>query len=174
MSLLSPHAAIHWNGRSWGGSNLPSQVNQRIQAASAPAANDVWAVTFNGGYVLHYNGQSWSVAHQLPVKAAQGDLDLDTTDVVAFSAKDVWVFGGSGFGPGEGTWHYNGSTWTQQTGTAADLALAGATSSSSIWALGGSGVPAADAVVHYNGKSWQAEGSSALNGYYPRDVRLVR
>jgi hypothetical protein len=98
------------------------------------------------------------------VVASSSSLDLDITDVVAFSAKNVWVFGGSGFGPGEGTWHYNGSTWTQETGAAADLSLASAASASSIWALGGSGVPAADDVVHYNGHTWTAAGNSALSG----------
>jgi len=163
---LQVPVAVHWNGRTWSGSNLPSTVTSSIEAASAPAANDIWAVTFNGGYVLHYNGSSWSVAKRLPATGG-GGLLLDTTDVVAFSATNVWVFGGSGFGPGEGTWHYNGSAWTLVTsaGEDGDLSLASATSASSIWALGGSGAPAADSLVHYNGKTWASAYSSALNGY---------
>jgi hypothetical protein len=158
--------AAHWNGRTWGNSKLPSAAKGYIEAASAPAANDIWAVTFNGGYVLHYNGSAWTVAKTLPAKRSDG-FPLDTTGVVAFSAKNVWVFGGSGFGPGEGTWHYNGSTWTNVTsaGDEGDLSEASATSASSIWALGGSGVPAADSLVHYNGRAWTSAYSSALNGY---------
>jgi hypothetical protein len=159
--------AVHWNGRTWSGSTLPSAATGYIEAASAPAANDIWAVTFNGGWVLHYNGSSWSAAKPLPTTRSDG-LPLDITDVVAFSATNVWVFGGSGYGPGEGTWHYNGSKWTQVTsaGDAGDLSVASATSASSIWALGGSGVPAADSLVHYNGHSWTSAYSSALNGYF--------
>jgi hypothetical protein len=155
--------AVHWNGHTWSSSQLPPAVTSGVSAASAPAANDIWAVTFNGGWVLHYNGSSWQVATRLPSED-KGGAFLDATGVTAFSAKNVWVFGGSGFGPGEGTWHYNGSTWTQETGAAADLSLASAASASSIWALGGSGVPAADDVVHYNGHTWTAAGNSALSG----------
>jgi hypothetical protein len=156
--------AVHWNGSTWSSGKLPAGVTSDIIAASAPAANDIWAVTFNGGWVLHYNGSTWQVAKRLPVARNDG-LDLDTTDVLAFSAKNVWVFGGSGFGPGEGTWHYNGSTWTQSTGVAGDLGVASAASPSSIWALGGSGVPAADALVYYDGHTWKSAVSSALNGF---------
>ena len=153
--------AVHWNGRTWSNSKLPSAATGYIESASAPAANDIWAVTFNGGYVLHYNGSSWTVAAQLAT--GQGD----TTDVVAFSTTNVWVFGGSGFGPGAGTWHYNGSKWSRITtaGDSGDLSGATATAASSIWALGGSGVPAADSLVHYNGHAWTSAYSSALNGF---------
>jgi hypothetical protein len=163
--------AVRWNGHSWSSGKLPSEVKSYIAAASAPAANDIWAVTFNGGWVLHYNGSTWTVAKRLPT--TEHGLPLDTTDVVAFSAKNVWVFGGSGYGPGEGTWHYNGSTWTQTTGAGGDISGATATSPSSIWALGGSGVPAADAFVHYNGHTWTSAVSSALNGLFLESVTAL-
>jgi hypothetical protein len=157
--------AVHWNGHAWSGSTLPSKVTGNIVAASAPAANDIWAVTAQGGWVLHYNGSSWAVATQLNAKG-NGGLSLQTMDVVAFSATNVWVFGGSEALPGVGTWHYNGSKWTQVTtaGSEGDLTYASATSASSIWALGGFGVPAADSIVHYNGHAWTSANSSYLNG----------
>ena len=54
VAVGGQHAvAAHWNGRAWAGGALPAGVSSEIIAASAPAANDVWAVSFFGGWVLH-------------------------------------------------------------------------------------------------------------------------
>jgi hypothetical protein len=38
---------------------LPAHEHSWITAASAPAPTDIWAVTFLGGYVLHWNGRHY-------------------------------------------------------------------------------------------------------------------
>ena len=47
--------------------------------------------------------------------------DGELTGVVALGPSNVWVFGGSGFGPGLGTWHFNGRSWSQWHGNAVGL-----------------------------------------------------
>lgn len=147
--------AAHWNGRAWTTSSLPSGVKSEIIAASAPAANDVWAVSFFGGWVLHWNGAKWLVA-----KHPSGGGEL--TGVTALSPTNVWVFGGSGYAGGLGTWHYNGRTWSEWGRSAVGLQVASALSATNIWAIGGSQAPDSR-IAHYNG-TWGLVSASALNG----------
>jgi hypothetical protein len=157
--------AEHWNGRSWRGSPLPRGLHDTIEAASAPSANDIWAVTQFGGYVLHWNGVRWSLAKQLP-HASGGQL----TGVTAVSARDVWVFGGGGFTGGLGTWHYNGRVWRQWKGNAIGLEEGAAVSASDIWATGGAVTPDST-IMHFNGISWRTVTAKALSGLQFADIR---
>ncbi|HEX8007744.1 MAG TPA: hypothetical protein VF482_15110, partial [Trebonia sp.] len=117
----------------------------------------IWAVTFFGGYVLHWNGSRWVVAKHLPGNG--GEL----TGVTALSATNVWVFGGGGFIGGLGTWHYNGTSWQQWKGSAAGLERASALSANSIWAVG-SGTSPDSTIQHFNGNTWQTVSAKALSG----------
>jgi hypothetical protein len=138
--------AEHWNGKSWHAVALPSGLTGSIAAASAPAANDVWAVG-TGPFLLHYNGSTWSVARRWkhPPQAI---------GVAAFSPTDVWVFGDPG------TWHLHGRTWTKVTGLAGSIQSASALSPRDIWAVAGS----ARILIRYNGRSWSRVRSKALTG----------
>jgi hypothetical protein len=49
---------VRWNGTGWQQATLPGGLTDEIIGASAPAANDVWAVSFLGGYLLHYHGKA--------------------------------------------------------------------------------------------------------------------
>jgi hypothetical protein len=124
--------AKHWNGTKWNGSALPSGLTSEIVAVSAVSASSIWAVTQVGGDILHWNGSAWSVADQIP------GSDLLCTGITAVSNSDVWAFGSSSVGPGLGTWHYNGHTWTQVNGSAVGLVQASALSAKNIWAIGSS------------------------------------
>ena len=159
--------AMRWNGTKWSGYKLPSGLTSNIIAASAPAANDIWAVTWFGGYVLHWNGKGWSVAKRLPWNGK--GLAPELTGVVAVSATNVWVFGGSGFTLGWGTWHYNGQSWSQWHGNATDIFGGSAVSSSNIWAIGGPLEPAT-AIVNYTG-TWKLMTAKALSGLSFSSVR---
>jgi hypothetical protein len=147
--------AEHWTGGSWRGSALPSGLTSNIQAASADSAQDIWAITSSGGTVLHWTG-TWSVADHIP---GTGEL----TGVTAISPADVWVFGGGGATGGLGTWHYDGTGWTQQTGSAVGLERASALSADDIWAIGSTSAPD-DSVMHYDGTTWTQVTDSALTG----------
>lgn len=152
--------AVHWNGTKWAAVSLPRTTGGGLSAASAPKADDVWAVSSLGGYALRWNGSKWSVAKEWP---ESNSLPSELTGVTAFSPTDVWVFGGSGAYPGLGTWHLHGTTWTQVTGVGSNLATASALSPTSMWAIGGVN-GSYNAVFHYNGTAWRQLTGSALSG----------
>src|SRR5258706_460799 len=70
---------------------LPAHEHSWITAASAPAPTDIWAVTFLGGYVLHWNGSRW-------LAAPRGNWQTGArfTGITAVSPTDVWGFGTRG------------------------------------------------------------------------------
>jgi hypothetical protein len=151
--------AERWNGTKWSSSALPSGLSSEIFAASAVSASSVWAVTEVGGDILHWNGSAWSVSDDVP------GTDLLFTGITAVSNSDVWAFGFSSVGPGNGTWHYNGHTWTQVTGSAVGLVEASAVSAKNIWAIGSSSEgPAGGLLENYNGTSWTPATASVLSG----------
>jgi len=150
--------AEHWNGTKWSSSPLPSGLTSDIDAASVVSASSVWAVTEVGGDILHWNGSTWSVSEDVP------GTDLLFTGITAVSNSDVWAFGSSSVGPGNGTWHYNGHTWTQVS-SAVGLVEASAVSAKNIWAIGSSSEgPAGDILAHYNGTTWKPVTASVLSG----------
>lgn len=148
-------AIAHWNGSAWKVSGVPAGVNSSIIAASAPAANDIWAVTFQNGWILHYNGRVWAVAKHV---TGQGEF----TGITATSASNVWVFGGGGFEGGLGTWHFDGTKWTHvTTGQAVGLEFGSALSAKDIWAVGGTQAPQS-AIERFNGTSWQLASTKGM------------
>jgi hypothetical protein len=152
---------VQWRGKGWTGNVAPSGVTGHIEAASADSPSDIWAVTFETGYVLHYNGTRWSVATRLPNGSA-GFL----TDVTAISPKNVWVFGNTGFGPGLGTFHFNGTTWQHATTARQgnNIGQASAVSGSNIWAVGSSSTQQSGEIDHFNGSSWIPASDPLLTG----------
>jgi hypothetical protein len=126
-----------------------------VLGAAAAAAKDIWAVAGQTGYLVHFNGSAWSVAKTFT-------SGLSATGVTAFSPTNVWVFGRTGFGPGLGTWHLHGTTWTQVTGLGGSVTKASALSASDIWAIG-SKVNPQDAIVRYQGSGRQRVTSAALS-----------
>jgi len=158
--------AEHWNGATWSGSPLPSGLHSEINTADVVSASSVWAVTETNGDILHWDGRRWSVAEQEP-----GSSGLLSTGITAVSDSDVWAFGCSGLGPGAGTWHFDGKTWTKVTGSAAGLVSASAVSATNIWAIGATSTgPCGDMLTHYNGTGWQPVTAPALNGLLFRGI----
>jgi hypothetical protein len=154
----------HWTGSSWHTVSLPTAADF-IVAASAPAASDIWAVTAHGD-VLHYNGESFPVAHRF------GSGPQQLTGVLAFSARNVWTFGSGGGNPGYGAYHYNGSSWKAETGDAKSIFTASAVSASDIWAIDGPSSPQSG-VIRYNGSKWVQQSGSALSGVTFRGIEAV-
>jgi hypothetical protein len=135
--------ALRWNGSRWQSWPLPPHLTGFISDASAPSADDIWAVSYAGGYALHWNGHHWAVVRHWRERGA-------LTGVTALSARDVWVFGTTAAGlHGMGTWHFNGRTWTHIPGEGG-LNGGSALSAGSIWAFGGTHV------AHWNGRAWSA------------------
>ncbi len=156
--------AAHWNGKAWRAVRLPAGLTSAVIAVSATAPDDVWAVTWFGGWVLHWNGVRWLVAKHLP---GTGEL----TGVVATSPKNVWVFGGGGYIGGLGTWHFNGTTWQAvRFGNAVGLEAASALSARNIWALGGTQSPFS-VIDHFDGTRWRPVTARAFSGLQFGSVR---
>ncbi len=162
--------AEHWDG-TWKAAALPAGLAGPLGAASAPSGKDIWVVSQLNGYVLHYNGAAWSVAKTFPEPT--GGLPEQLTGVTAFSPTNVWVFGAPGAYPGLGTWHLQGSTWSQVTGAGAGVATASALSPGNIWAVGANDVAPQDVVLHYNGSTWtQVRSLTAGSGAFGDVVAL--
>jgi hypothetical protein len=72
------------------------------------------------------------------------------------SPDDIWVFGQPFFpGPGLGTWHYNGRTWSR-VASGHGLEGGSALSAHDIWAFDGSDV------AHWNGSTWSRTSVAGL------------
>jgi hypothetical protein len=146
---LAAPTAFRRSGATWTQASFPGRRNERVLAAQATSAADVWAFTTNGtaSRALRWNGHSWSVAGSFPREIA---------GAAVISSTNVWVFG-DGFQPGGilGTWHFNGRTWTHVPGEGG-LHGGSALSASSIWAFGGT------KVAHWNGHTWTATSVAGL------------
>jgi hypothetical protein len=158
-------AAAQFTGGAWQQSTLPSGLTDSyIEAASAVSANDIWAITDGSSLdALHWNGTQWSVAHTWNLPGAE------ITGVTAVSPTDVWVFGAGGATGGIGTWHFNGSTWSEDTG-AAGIEVASALSSRNIWAIGSNGENPDNRIAHYTGRSWHVVSSPVFDKGQLNDV----
>jgi hypothetical protein len=141
--------AFRRSGATWAQAPFPGHRDERIVAAQATSAANVWAFTTNGtrSRALRFNGRAWSVA---------GSFSREIAGAVVVSSTDVWVFGDQ-FQEGGvlGTWHYNGRTWTHVPGQGG-LNGGSALSATSIWAFGGTHVS------HFNGRTWSATSVAAL------------
>jgi hypothetical protein len=119
--------------RRWITSTLPSGLHTWIAGASAASPDDIWAVTYLGGTVLHWTGADWATAG----KGGWNDK-ARFTGIQAFSPRNVWLFGARGtIRKGAGTWHLSGTKWTEVRGMAADIDQASAVSSTDMWGFGG-------------------------------------
>ncbi len=144
----------------WRQSPLPHGLRSWIAAASAVSPRDIWAVSYLGGSVLHWDGSAWAL-----VPKGRWNIDARFTGIVAFSANNAWLFGGKGRSvAGAGTWHWSGSKWTRFKGTAGEVAKASAASSTDIWGIGGSD-GSSNALFQLRGSQWHQVSPSALSGF---------
>src|SRR6266536_845266 len=97
-------------GRAWTRASLPPAI-RRIKLAevsdlAASSASNVWAfISGHPAAAARFDGTAWRVVREWP-----GEAFSITGE--AFSARDVWMFGG--IGPRTaGTWHYDGRSWTR-------------------------------------------------------------
>jgi hypothetical protein len=145
---VSLPVAMQWNGQRWHSWALPRGLTGFISDASAPAGDDIWAVSYAGGYVVHWNGTRWSVARRW-------SQHTPITGVTALSPTDVWVFGTTTAGlSGMGTWHFNGQSWARVSGPASEIYRASAVSRHDIWAVAAN--RKGGFIEHYNGRRWRA------------------
>jgi hypothetical protein len=153
--------------RRWHSSTLPTGLHSWISGASAVRPGDIWAVTYLGGKVLHWNGVSWAVKPK-----GRWNPRARFTSVVAFAPGNVWLFGSRGdHHPGAGTWHLSGTKWTESRGTTAHITTASATSPGDLWGYGNIG-GTNNALVRFKGNKWIHEEPSSLVGFRYSFVRV--
>jgi hypothetical protein len=155
----APEVETRANGK-WHPSLLPAGLRTWITGASAASASDIWAVTYLGGTVVHWNGSHWA-----RVAPGKWNDNAQFTGIIAISAGNVWLFGGKGrSAPGAGTWHWSGSKWTEIRGMASDIYKASEASPTDLWGIGG---PAGNmtSLLRFTGSTWERVRPANLSGF---------
>jgi hypothetical protein len=176
----------HWDGTSWTATSLLTS-DAFLLAASADAANDVWAVGFEGPendnsqtLVMHFDGKSWNKVPSPSVGMGASQLN----GVVALAPNDVWAVGFSTpvAPPKQAATltlieHWDGTSWTvvpsPNVGPASVFqsnALLGiaAASPTDIWAFGSSSLANGSGnqrtlLMNWNGTAWSMTASPNPN-----------
>lgn len=167
----------HWDGSQWSvvSSPNPGTFANRLNAVTALASNNVWAVgnfTNEPNQILsvqtgveHWDGTQWSVVPSANAPSSGGTL----ISVTAISSSDIWAVGQFRIvgGPGNAQTlaeHWDGTQWTIVTTPniifSDTLNSVSAIATNNVWAVG-DGVNTNDSVsqtliAHWNGKSWVA------------------
>lgn len=174
---------LHWNGSAWQTVSSPAipatrygAPSGRLNAITALASNDVWAVGANNepSLIEHWDGSQWRI---IPgASTADGELS-ELASISAVSARDIWAVGGGPLGGGQGGCgaatatvieHWDGSSWskvpfpTPSTNVYGfSFASVAASAANDVWAVGGQyayGSGSATAITpvieHWNGSAW--------------------
>jgi len=144
----------HWNGRSWVNARFPKATSRSgISCAGASSASNVWAFAGNAEWAnspgsagaLRLQHGRWGQVHKFPAAYV--------TNCLVVGRSEVWVFGDGHVGPGVGTWHLHGRSWTQVTTDGYLLDAASAIRPDDVWGLGEDGF-LHPVVARWNGHSW--------------------
>ena len=132
---------MHWNGSIWQvvpSPNLaPPNGYNALNAVSAVASNDVWAVGgvpggigVNGRAILmHWNGATWTLTPEPPETVYWSSTTR--TGVTAVAANDVWAVGQFS------AFRWNGSVWAVAAGfSGQNLAAVDHSSATNVWSVG--------------------------------------
>ena len=166
--LLTAHAADAAPWQIIASPNSGSQ-NNVLNAVSAAADNDVWAVgsisisdsSTSQTLIEHWNGTAWSV-----VKSPNGGATFNVlTGVAALSANNAWAVGYFANGTVYRTLieHWNGTAWSvvsspngNSTSSFNFLQGIAAISANDIWAVGNYKADETNTLtLHWNGTAWK-------------------
>jgi hypothetical protein len=167
----------HWNGAAWSRVATPNVVrfDEKLNAVSAAAANDVWAVgsTNRIGFAhtdpltAHYDGTSWTT---VPTPATTGGAKSILFGVANLGGGNAWAVGRSA-GNRALVEHWTGSAWTivpapdpvapaGSTFAGSTLTAVSARAANDIWAVGyfqaakGTNSNSFTLTMHWNGSAW--------------------
>jgi hypothetical protein len=185
--------AEHWNGTAWSQVPTPDifRFDEKLNAVSAAAANDVWAVgskqktgfAHTDPLTAHWDGTSWSI---VPTADVTGGSKSSLFGVANLGGGNAWAVGRSETGRAL-IEHWDGSAWSivpapnpvvpaGMTFTTSTLSAISARSANDIWAVGsfsaGKGAQSNSftLTMHWNGSAWKIVPSpnpgtpSAING----------
>ena len=182
----------HWNGTEWTATTVESN-NQFLFGASADAADDGWAVGFNGSdsittSAMHWDGTNWKRVATPNVGVGPNKLNA----VLALAPNDAWAVGFSTpvSPPKQAATltlieHFDGTSWAvvpspnvgpNSVNQSNRLLGLTANSANDIWAFGsyfaadGSGHQMT-LLLHWDGTSWTVASSpSPTKGGFPCDL----
>jgi hypothetical protein len=175
---------LHWDGSLWNAVPSPNHGsgNNRLNAVTAQAANDVWAVgqAAEGGgtttLTLHWNGSTWTeVASPSP-----GATDNQLNGVLSLAADNAWAVGAADMDTL--ILHWNGTNWSQ-VASPSPGGVYGASFLNSVSALAANDIWAAGAyqvvgygdtlVLHWDGTSWTQVDSPSPGVQYDDVLKSV-
>src|SRR4249919_4088864 len=169
--------AEHWNGTAWSQVPTPNVVrfDEKLNAVSAAAANDVWAVgsTNRTGFAhtdplaAHWDGTSWTI---VPTPATTGSSKSILFGIANLGGGNAWAVGRSEANRAL-VEHWNGSAWTiiptpdpvapaGSTFSGSTLTAVSARTANDIWAVGsfsaakGTNSNSFTLTMHGNGSAW--------------------
>jgi hypothetical protein len=169
--------AEHWNGSAWSQVRTPNVVrfDEKLNAVSAAAANDVWAVgsTNRTGFAhtdpltAHWDGSSWTI---VPTPATTGGAKSILFGVANLTGGNAWAVGRSEANRAL-VEHWDGSAWTiipvpdpvapaGSTFAGSTLTAVSARAANDIWAVGsftaakGTNSNSFTLAMHWNGSRW--------------------
>ena len=185
--------AEHWNGTAWSAAPTPDifRFDEKLNAVSAAAANDVWAVgskqmtgfAHTDPLTAHWDGTSWSI---VPTPDVRGGSKSSLFGVANLGGGNAWAVGRSETGRAL-IEHWDGSAWNitpapspvapaGSTFSGSTLSAISARSANDIWAVGsfsaakGTQSNSFTLTMHWNGSAWTIVPSpnpatpSAING----------
>ena len=169
--------AEHWDGTAWSQVPTPNVVrfDEKLNAVSAAAANDVWAVGSIGRtsfkhtdpLAAHWDGTSWTI---VPTPFTTGGSKSALFGVANLGGGNAWAVGRGETGHALAE-HWDGSAWTViptpdpaapagSTFTGSTLTAVSARAANDIWAVGnfttlkGTNVSTFTLTMHWNGSAW--------------------
>jgi hypothetical protein len=187
--------AEHWNGSAWSQVPTPNVVrfDEKLNAVSAAAANDAWAVgsTNKTGFAhtdplaAHWDGTSWTI---VPTPATTGGSKSILFGVANLGGGNAWTVGRSAANRAL-VEHWDGSAWTiiptpdpmapaGSTFSGSALTAVSARAANDIWAAGsfsaakGTNSNSFTLTMHWNGSAWAIVPSP--NPATPSPVKGVR
>jgi hypothetical protein len=154
---------LHWNGRSWARTPLPS-IRGSLNGVSGVSRSDVWAVgqTSRSSLILHWSGSRW---RQVP-SPSPGQLSTTLSAVAGTSATNAWAVGEADNDSGGQVLilHWDGTNWTQAApvslGGVSFLSGVASASGSDAWTVGEYYPTSASPnlltlTLHWVGSSWR-------------------
>ena len=180
----------HFDGTAWTATLDEANPNSFMFAASAVAANDVWAVGYvgavGGTFAEHFDGTSWRAVSTPSPGSGQNAL----LAVTALNSNDVWAVGFyvTAFNQDRPqktlVEHWDGTTWTvvpspnvggnNSTSVSNELRGVIAVSANDIWAFGDTDAfgpeKISNLVMHWNGTTWSIVPTPQPN---PRHLKII-
>lgn len=162
--------AEHWDGSQWSIVPAPNPHIGGIvlEAVSADATNDVWAVGDSGKVrsstntlIERWDGTQWSI-----ISSPNAGINNNLDGVAAIAPNNVWAVGDYNNGADVLIEHWDGTQWSVVPGVNPSnidntLYSVSAVSASDIWAVGSANMNGKETTLteHWDGTSWSAVSS---------------